>query len=190
VFCTLVFALFQNASAQWVNMPTTIRTPNGNVKINTPVYMPMYRNYYYQKPNRKHDYTIVYLNDSIQTVKAKINISDSVHCLQWGKKSSLATVKPSETKEIYRLDEIGEKLIGKPLDSCWIFLSDHGKINTYSITSEMEDPMIAYIQKGDTGAIVLLTEENLKEMVKDNEEALKLADKKKLLKAIEKYNEQ
>jgi hypothetical protein len=85
VICTFLLIVFGGASAQWVNVPTTIRTPNGNVKINTPAHMPMYRNYNYQKPNRKHEYTIVYLNDSTLTVKAVIDL-DSVSTLQWGKK--------------------------------------------------------------------------------------------------------
>jgi hypothetical protein len=96
---------------------------------------------------------------------------------------------PKQTKEIFWVDYLGgSKVVGKPLDSCWIFLSDSGKIRTYSLTAEMDDPMIGYIQKGENNAILPLTEENLKPMVNDNEKALQLADKKKLLKAIEVYN--
>ena len=195
IFCFV--CMFENISAQWMPATRTISTPRGDVKIRDAVWMPRYRNYYSQKSNgkynyanRKHDYTIVYLNDSVLTVKAKINIDDSVHCLEWGKKAELNSVRPNETKEIYRLDEVGDKLTGKPLDSCWIFLTDRGKINTYSVTSEMDDPLIAYIQKGDSGEILSLTEENVKAMINDNDEALKLLEQKGLLKAIEKYNEE
>jgi hypothetical protein len=70
------------------------------------------------------------------------------------------------------------KISGKPMDSCWIFFAKSGRINTYSITSEMDDPLIAYIQKGEDAPILPLTEENVSEMVKDNDEALKLAGRK------------
>lgn len=187
-YCTCFLFVFTSASTQWVNVPTTIRTPNGNVKINTPMHMPMYRNYNYGKPNRKHEYTVVYLNDSTTTTKAILDISDSVHILKWGKKENQLTVLPSQTKEIYWMDE-GNKVTGKPMDTCWVFLARSGKINTYSVTAEMDDPTIAFIQKGD-GAILPLTNGNVEAMVKDNEKALSLAERKKLLRAIEVYNKE
>lgn len=177
-----------NASAQFMSVPTRISTPRGNVTIYTPSHMHMY-NYNYKNSNRRHEFTIVFLNDSIMTVKATIDLSDSVHCIKWGKKGNQITIKPSETKEIYRMEK-GEKISGRAMDSCWIFPAGFGRINTYSVTSETDYPLIAYIQKGVEKPILPLTEENVREMVKDNEKALKLADRKKLLKAVEKYNEE
>ena len=188
-FVFILLNLFQNASAQRIPMPTTISTPRGNVTIYTPSHIPMYNNFNYKDSNRRHEFTIVFLNDSTMTVKAVIDLSDSVHCIEWGKKENQIIIKPSETKEIYRMVR-GEKISGKAMDSCWIFSAGFGKINTYSVTSETDYPLIAYVQKGVDKPILPLTEANVREMVKDNGKALKLADRKKLLKAVEKYNEE
>jgi len=137
--------------------------------------------------NRKHNFTIVLLNDSSFEVKAKINIEDSVNSIKWDKGEEHRTITPSETKEIYR-SSIKGKIRGVPRDSCWIFLVEKGKISTYSVSSDIENyPMINYIQKSD-GDIVSLNSTSLENMVSDNEKALVLVKKGKFLKAIEKYN--
>jgi hypothetical protein len=177
----------RNIFAQFITVPTKMSTPRGTITIPTQRYTPMYYNY--QNGNRKHDFTIVLLNDSVVQAKTKINIGDSIHTLEWGKKENKTIIRPSETKEIYRMDD-GKKITGIPADSCWLFLVDDGKIKTYSITSETDYPLIQYMQKNETGPIMLLTKENMLEMVKDNEKASKLAEKGKLLKAISVYNDQ
>jgi len=50
--------------------------------------------------NQKHKFYIVLSNDSIIEAKASINIEDSVHYLEWGKKEKKTIVKPAETREI------------------------------------------------------------------------------------------
>lgn len=141
--------------------------------------------------NLKHNYMIVLLNDSTIEAKTKIDINSTVNSLSWGKKDNKTIIRPHDTKEIYRIDRTGKKITGIPMDSCcWAFLVDTGKIRTYSITSEIDAPMIAYIQMGEGGEIVSLTAENLSPMIADNEKALALVKKDKLLKAIKEYNKE
>jgi len=74
------------------------------------------------------------------------------------------------------------------MDSCWAFLVGIGKIRTYSVTAEMDNPPIAYVQKGDFAPIVALTLENLEPMVADNAKSLEFARKGRLIKAVSVYN--
>jgi hypothetical protein len=182
LFCTL------NAPAQFVSVPTKINTPYGSATIPTQVYMPRHYNYGNGVINRKYNYTIVLLNDSTIEVKTKINIDDPVNFLSWGKKDNKTIIRPPDTKEIYRIGADGRKVAGIPMDSCWAFLVDTGKIRTYSITSDIDVPSIAYIQKGENGTILDLTRESMEQMVGDNQRILALVKKNKLLKAIKEYN--
>jgi hypothetical protein len=175
------------SSAQFMSMPTKFSTPMGKITVNQPVHMPRYVNNY-TTTNSKHLFTIVLLNDSTFEKKAYINIDAKVHELKWVTKKVQSVIVPSETKEIYRIDPNGMKISGKPMDSCWIFLVDTGKIRTYSVIAEMYDPLISYIQKDTSAEIMPLTANNLELLVADNEKALALVKKGKLLKAIRVYN--
>jgi hypothetical protein len=185
--CFLFSVLLAVSSSAQFSTPTTIKTPYGNRTIWTPSTTRFPTNYNQGFVNRKHNFTIVLLNDSSFEVKAKINIDDSVNSIKWGKGEEQHTIVPSETKEIYRTGVNG-KVRGIPKDSCWLFLVKPGKISTYSISSEMDNPLINFIQKGEGGEILPLLAMNVEDMVSDNEKALALAKKGKLLKAIEKYN--
>lgn len=176
-----------HTSAQRISVPTKFSTPGGKITVYNDVYIPRVNNYN-RGSSLKHEFTIVFLNDTTMTVKAAIDLSDSVHVIKWGKKENQVVIRPSETKEIYRMQG-DKKISGKPMDSCWIFPAGFGRINTYSVTSDIDYPLIAYIQKGVDRPILSLTEENVREMVKDIDEAVKFVNRKKLLKAIEKYNE-
>jgi len=113
---------------------------------------------------------------------------DGTHKLNYKINSTEATVLPWQTKRILVNGPDGSKLVGTPMDGCWAFLMGTGKIRTYSINAESDNFVIAYIQKSSEAPIVLLTKENLGSMVSDNEKALKLVEKGKLLKALEVYN--
>jgi len=82
--------------------------------------------------------------------------------------------------------DYGKRITGIPHDSCWFFPVDTGKIRTYSVVSDIDYPVIGYIQKGADKPILPLTKENLMPMV--NENARKLTEKEKLLIAIQQYN--
>ncbi len=173
------------ATAQHMNVPTKFSTPRGNITVYTRVYMPHYINY--ETVSVKHLFTIVLRNDSVISKKAKIVTKDSVHTLNWSEKGEKKLITPAETKEIYRMEN-GKKITGSPTDSCWLFPVESGAISTFSILSETDDPIISHIQKGSGGQILPLTKENLTLMLSDNEKAIKLVEKGKLLKAINMYN--
>jgi len=177
--------IYTPASAQYYNVPTKFSTPHGNITVYERVYMPRFQNY--GTVSIKHVFTIVLRNDSVITKKAKIVTEDSVHILSWNEKGEKKSIAPAETKEIYRMEN-GKKITGSPTDSCWLFPVESGAISTFSILSETDDPIISHIQKGSGGVILPLTKENLIPMLSDNEKAIKLVEKRKLLKAIDMYN--
>lgn len=188
LFIVITTTYCNYTQSQTFNVPVKHTTPYGSFSMYQRVGIPMH---YGNNGivNLKHHFIIVLLNDSIIQKKVKIDISDSVHQLRWKEKDNKVVILPKDTKEIFRIDEMGKKITGMPRDSCWIFLVDIKKIRTYSITSEISDPVIAYIQKDEQSSILPLTKENLENMVQDNEEALALAKKGKLLKALRKYNQ-
>ena len=189
ITCCLLLVMLDFTSAAQFSTPMTIKTPYGNRTIYTPGTGMKFYNYNQGFVNRKHTFTVVLLNDSTFEVKAKINIEEDVNSIKWGKGGQQHIIVPSQTKEIYR-NGINAKIRGIPRDSCWLFLIKEGKISTYSVSSEMDNPLINYIQKGEGGEILPLQNMNVEGMVMDNEKALALAKKGKLLKAIEKYNMQ
>ena len=138
--------------------------------------------------NKQHTFTIILQNDSFLTTKTTLNLDNFVHTITYGKKESKIIIRPSETKAIYRLDKNGEEIMGMPHDSCWLFLAIKGKINAYSVTTEFDDPMIAYVQKGD-GPLLAITAEILAELMADNEKALTLLSRNNIDKAIRVYND-
>ena len=185
---TIVILFYKSGHTQTFNVPVRNTTPHGSFTTYQRVGIPMYYNNN-TIVNRKHLFTIVFLNDSTIQKKVKIDISDSVHQLRWKEDGEKIVITPKSTKEIFRTDESGRKISGVPMDSCWAFLVGTKKIRTYSITSEIHDPLIAYIQKDEYAPIVPLTKDNIEPMVKDNEKALALVKKGKLLKALRKYNQ-
>ncbi|UIR56505.1 hypothetical protein LZQ00_01485 [Sphingobacterium sp. SRCM116780] len=176
--------------AQFSIPPSRISTPYG--KVNIPgVYSPRIYSFNGASPvSGKYDFTIVLLNDSSFTTKTKIKIDlEKNHCdLNWKSKGIQHTITPKETKEIYRTTFDNRRITGIPLDTCWAFLIDSGKIRTYSITSDFNSPTICYIQSGKNGKLLALTPDNLRPLIGDNPAVLKLVDKNKLLKAIKDYN--
>jgi len=184
-FLFSIFLLLKGTAQS--STPMTIKTPWGNRTIWTPNATGFHTYHNQGFVNRKHNFTIVLLNDSSFQVRAKINIEDSINSIKWGKGEEQHIVVPSQTKEIYRTSIYG-KLRGIPRDSCWLFLVKEGKVSTYSISSEMDNPLINYIQKGESGEILPLLPINVENMVNDNKKALALAKKGKLLRAIEMYN--
>jgi hypothetical protein len=78
-------------------------------------------------------------------------------------------------------------------DSCWMFKVLSGDINVYAYLSfetdrGFDEGTIVGIQLHDDGPIVKCTEENLKQMVGNDIDALENIQQKKYVKAIKKYN--
>ena len=82
---------------------------------------------------------------------------------------------------------------GMPSDSCWMFKVVAGPISAYSYLSEQEDDLVfnpyavVAIQLND-GPLMPLTDENLKQMVGQDINALEDIQKKNYFRAIKKYN--
>lgn len=146
-------------------------------------------------PSYKYPFTIVFKSDKDSTllVKAKIDASEKNHVIRTKVNKQKVVIKPTDTREIYRIDNSGLKITGMPTDSCWLFLAVRGKINAYSYLAEKglsSWGSIIAVQKGEGAPILPLNKDNLEEMVADNPEALKFAKKKKLEKALTTYNKQ
>lgn len=101
-------------------------------------------------------------------------------------------IRPSETKYIFRTDiEGGGEYKGIATDSCWLFEKIEGVVNAYTPLPEdfVADSLITYLQKGDTARLVKMSGENISDVLGGDEKALKLAKKKRYIKAIAKYND-
>ncbi|TXH25307.1 MAG: hypothetical protein E6Q96_09255 [Cyclobacteriaceae bacterium] len=190
----LIFSILgiYQATAQTFAIPQThkINTPYGPAKFTTYTYqrMPM-MNYSQQGPvSRKYQFYLVMKDGGSLVTKNRINFEDSINSIAL-KDESKRVIKPNETVEIFRMLPEGIKFIGIPTDSCWLFKSSTGKINTYSMLAEQDMSYAVAIQKG-TGDIVKLSKENLLELTADANDAelVAMIEKKKFLKAIQRYN--
>ena len=167
----------------------------------------MNMNYNNGPANVKYPFLVVFKDSSKKVVLSKIFLDTS------NKKTYLLLVDKSFSKKdmahreqkIYTDQTINISRIassgylnnrvyitGIPTDSCWMFKALSGAINVYSYLSENEgigfDPeTIVGIQLND-GPIVKFNEENLKQMVSNDKDALDEVNKKKLYKAVKRYN--
>lgn len=114
----------------------------------------------------------------------------------------LIKIYPSQTLYIYGTliyehnigyeDPPVDHVFGKPADSCWMFKVKTGTISVYSYICEpwndkYSPGTVIGIQLNE-GPIEKYNEENLKEMIGKDVEAMKEFDKKKYFLAIEVYN--
>jgi len=176
-------------SAQFTSVPSIIKTPYGNVHTSTSVYSPIfYKNWPDMAPSRKYEFTVVLKDESQFKGKGKINIKDSIQSLTLQNDSATRVFLPRDTKEIFRMTKRGEKISGFPMDSLWLFKTGTGRINFYAFVAEPGTMYISALEKDNSGEIVPYYEYYVKEMVADNEKALKLARKGKLYEALLKYN--
>jgi hypothetical protein len=188
ILITLLIFSYAFASAQFMSVPSTstIRTPYGNVSHTTYTNMPMY--YGSGIVSAKHKFTIILKNDSTLTANTKIDMSAKTQGVYVKAKGKKKKIEPVDTKEIYRMTAEGKKLSGMPVDSCWLFQTAKGKINTYSNLAEVGTMYAIAIQEGDNGPIKPLTKSNLMFIVGDVPKLRKLVERGKLIKAIDFYN--
>lgn len=186
------FVVSSTAVAQTFAVPQvhSINTPYGPAKFTTYTYqrMPM-MDYSERGPvSKKYQFFLVMKDGGNLVTKNRINFEDSINSISL-KDESKRVIKPNETVEIFRMLPEGIKFVGIPADSCWLFKSSAGKINTYSMLAEQNMSYAVAVQKGD-GEIVKLSKKNLLEMTADanNAELTALIEKKKYLKAIQLYN--
>ena len=138
---------------------------------------------------KKQVYSMLYNDTTLHknyllVVNKKYPKSDTAHRFQ--------KIYPDQTLQISRLDYYDKAIKGVANDSCWLFKTISGPITAYSYLSEQSGPnfnpgTIVCIQLND-GPIVKYNEDNLKQMVGDDADALENIQKKNYYKAIKKYN--
>lgn len=186
LFTLCTAALLQSAFAQWIPVQHTIPTPYGKRTVNT--YMPTQTPPLY-KAEGKYEFTIILKNDSAIVAKTKIDHSKQKHSVTIRDADhKKKIIYPSDTKGLTRIDETGNELYGIPTDSCWLFQSASGRINSFSFLAETGMDFIIAIQEGDDGRIVPLTKRNLLRIVGDDPKLQKLIDKGRLTKVIKLFN--
>ena len=186
-FVALTNALF----AQTFYVPQTIRTPQGNVTIQTPVYrpMPMYGNY--GQVNPKFEFTVVLKNDSTFTFKSRVEAKDKKMYVLQKKKRVKRKIFPSETKEIYAYNASYGRLKGIVTDSCWYFKAHSGAINSYTVLPTIDKNSAIAMQQGEDGTIIPINKKNLEAITgTDDPKIVKWLSQYKYAKVIAYYNEQ
>jgi hypothetical protein len=175
-------------SQGYIPVTTTTRTPYGNVHQTNYINNPRYNYGNGPMVTMKFDLEIILQNDSVISKTSQIDFSDRVHFITFKHGKIKTNIKPSETKKVYRYSSAGRKIVGIPADTCWLFLVEKGKINSYSAFPYEMDPIVVAIQNG-SGAIVPLTKASLRAMMNTNDEKLlRLIEREKFEKAIHLYN--
>lgn len=175
--------------------PITIPIKTGAGTIYQTTYIPQPLNLNNNMPSRakstndKFKYNIVLKNDSVIEARTRIERMKPCDIMTIGKKDRMVIVKPGDTKEVWRKTSTGKIMRGVPVDPCWIFKTIEGRINGYSEYSFEDKDFVTRIQKGNDGPMVVFTEQNLKKMIASDEEAMLLAERGELVKAILVYNE-
>ncbi|MCE2997317.1 MAG: hypothetical protein ACK5RG_18965 [Cyclobacteriaceae bacterium] len=190
----LAFIALSNALfAQTFYVPQTIRTPQGNVTIQHPVYHHMnYGNYNGQiNLNAKFEFTITLENDSIITFKSRFESADKKMYVVQKIKGVKREIFPGETKEVIAYSSNYGRIKGIPADSCWYFKAHSGAINSYTILPMNNRNDAIAIQQGDNAPIIPLTKTNLIAITgSDDPKIAKWLSKNKLAEIITYYNEQ
>lgn len=183
----LVLGCHLNATCQFSPMRSTISTPGGKVPITYNVYTPgFYGNS--GVTSNKYIFTVVLLNDSLVQGRTKINIKDSIRSVTFRKRKTKIIYKPTDTKQLYRITPKGDKIIGIPNDSCWLFKTGKGKINFFSYLAEPGTEAIIAMQVGDEGPIVPIQKKQVLLIVNEYPDLIKQAEKGKLIKALRGFN--
>jgi hypothetical protein len=141
-------------------------------------------------PSIKHKFDIVLKNDSAFTVTTRIVVRKDTNTVSFKKGNESYTLRPGETKSISVLSANGERIIGVPADSCWLFKVNSGRINSYSYVPEENMLRVVAIQRGEFGPIVPLNVENLSAMIGDDPKIRELVQAGKFAKAIKAFNKE
>lgn len=123
--------------------------------------------------------------------KTRINIDGKPQSMTVKLNKKKQKLVPADTREVYRLQGSGEKIVGIPADSCWLFKVVKGPITGYSNLAEEGYSYVIAIQVTPKGPIVPFTLDNLKAMIgpTDDKELKKMLDKKWTLKALKYVND-
>ena len=190
LIAAIFFALALPSSAQFINMPTTIQTPRGNVTSSELVYFPTfnYRNGDIDT-NLKFDFTIVLSDDSVVNLFSSVGVDDKkMYVIQTVNKSKFK-IFPEDTKEISGSSAAWGKVNGIPADSCWLFKIATGVINCYSYFPMKDINTTIAIEDTGRRKIVPLTKQNIANIVGDDDQKIvKWLEEGRLIKVIKYYN--
>ena len=194
-FCLLIIVVMVSVASGYAQfgspITTSYRAPGGqHVPYTSYIPSPRYNNGN-SNISAKYDFHFVLKNDSTFNATTRINITnDEDNSITVKIRKVKTTFFPEDTKSISRTTYDGKLLTGIPADSCWLFKTVTGKINTYSYLAEPGFDFVIAIQDGDKGKIVPLTKENIKQMITGTEDPKidKWIENKKFAKAIERYN--
>jgi len=185
---TLVFGSIA-VYGQFIDVPTTMRTPYGNVKTTNRIYVgtPNYRWWGNRKVKSTDTYNIkvVYKNDSTAKVDGVILLTDSASVILY---DSTFTILPRDTREITCSAPGMKKVKGLPTDSTWRFQLSSGSVKAYANLPFTEEAIIA-LQK-DEGELVPFSKELLLEWIGVSTKIVEMVEKGKYLEAIRYYNGQ
>ena len=148
--------------------------------------------------NNAFDFKVFLKDGSVKEVKSKIypdTANHSSYLLLVDKKypkndpNREQRIYAKQTSKILRYNE-GLPVIGISADSCWLFKVLEGKINAYSFLSELNevsDVTVIAFQYAD-GDIKKLTPNDLEPIIKSDEKAYRIFNKKDYYKSIKKFN--
>lgn len=176
--------------AQYSYVPQTIRTPYGNVTTQHAIYTPMHYGNYGQI-NPKFDFTVVLKSDSVINFRSRVEAEDKKMFVLQKEKKLKRKIFPNDTKEIYGYSSTWGRMKGIPADSCWLFKTYKGAINSYSTLPMKDQNAVIAIQHGDDGEIVALSKKALEAITgTEDEKIVKWLIKNKFGKVIDYYNDQ
>ncbi|HNF49069.1 MAG TPA: hypothetical protein PLF48_06810 [Chitinophagales bacterium] len=196
LFALIFSSFFYNSFyAQVFSIPHTtyINTPYGNIPITTYSYV-NFPNFYFRNsgynPDKKYEFKVTLLNDSVLTFKSAIHLNENEHYLIL-KNAVLdkRRIYVHDTKEISAQFKEYE-FVGTPNDSCWLFRANDDSIYLYSMLPEDEPTYYTYMsRRGVPNSIQAITQENVEQVVKDDKDLLKMSKKKrKLIDVLLKFN--
>jgi hypothetical protein len=173
-------------------MPITdvIKTPYGDVPhtIYVPDVQQHRMNDVKPKVKTRYELEITFKDESVVKTLGNFNIRDSVHNLTIKQNRAKEKLMPVDTRQLIATTETGRRIAGIPADSCWLFIVEKGRINSYAYLPMELPEMIVAIRSGDEGPIVPLNKENLLAIVGNDAKLRRLVEIGNYRKAIQLYN--
>jgi len=187
----LWLSLFMSISAN-AQFPMTIRTPYGNARIPSavPIRYPRINDDGGAIKMKRYDYSVVLKSGEVVNGTGRIQLKKGKAYIQFNRGKNTRIFYPEQTQSITKMTTKDHKMVGVPAfhDSCWLFQVSEGKINKFAIAPEWGTPFFSAIQKDKQKRPVVVSKNNVIEMVQENPAALKKAKKNKLEDAIRIYN--
>ncbi|WP_114938231.1 hypothetical protein [Mucilaginibacter endophyticus] len=216
IFALTIFTNFAFAQSGSHGVNSTLNRQNMDLQVGQQTAFSMWT--YWNKDdkgtnNPEYTFLITLLNGTKKEVKSRIYADDYAHksylvfidqSLSKADTNREQVIYPEQTIEIARnivapsskkssqVAALPNYYKGIAKDSCWMFRFISGPISAYSLLSEPDGKMfnpksIVAIQLNN-GSIVQYNEENLREMVGDDPDAIESIQWKNYLQAIRRYN--